>query len=154
MPEISFFSVGWPRSSWRSIVSLKQTFCPRRLTRRNSNGRLYPATLCIFRLYHFLSSAGTSVVSIRNTKSEDGTVRFESWSSSLASAMNVFFDCQHYSTTFRGSNPKVEFSFYGMSLQAIQSLHDYINILCGAGLAEQTVAAAYALEMVTFFLHN
>ncbi|KAJ7188180.1 hypothetical protein C8R46DRAFT_1053930, partial [Mycena filopes] len=63
----------------------------------------------------------------RSTVSPTATVSVEAWSSTLASAMNIFFDCQSYNTRFNGSRPKVDWAFYG--------------------LAEQTVAAAHAYEM-------
>ncbi|KAK7057132.1 carboxypeptidase [Favolaschia claudopus] len=73
-----------------------------------------------------LKRAGTSVVSLKSTAVPPKTVSMDRWTSTLAHAMNSFFDCQSYSTKFT-SRPRVDWSFYG--------------------LAEQTVAAAHAFEM-------
>ncbi|KAJ7045569.1 hypothetical protein C8F04DRAFT_440212 [Mycena alexandri] len=74
-----------------------------------------------------LKRAGTSIVSLKSTVSPTTAVSIETWSSTLAAAMETFFDCQSYNTRFNGSRPKVDWAFYG--------------------LAEQTVAAAHAYEM-------
>ncbi|KAJ7178519.1 hypothetical protein C8R43DRAFT_973576 [Mycena crocata] len=74
-----------------------------------------------------LKRAGTSIVSLKSTVSPTTAVSVETWTSTLACAMNTFFDCQSYSTKFNGGTKKVDWAFYG--------------------LAEQTVAAAHAFEM-------
>nr|GAT56339.1 predicted protein [Mycena chlorophos] len=74
-----------------------------------------------------LKRAGQSVVSVRNTISEDKPVPQFGWTRSLACAVDTFFNCQHYTTKFKTMRPKIEWTFYG--------------------LAEQTVAAAQAFEM-------
>ncbi|EPQ57251.1 hypothetical protein GLOTRDRAFT_137622 [Gloeophyllum trabeum ATCC 11539] len=71
-----------------------------------------------------LKRAGMSVVVIEHVK--HASVRWETWADDTAYAMTVFFDCQSYSETF-GRYGNVRVCFYG--------------------LAEQTVAAAYAFEM-------
>ncbi|KAF7288688.1 DUF2786 domain-containing protein [Mycena chlorophos] len=76
-----------------------------------------------------LKRAGQSVVSVRNTISEDKPVPQFGWTRSLACAVDTFFNCQHYTTKFKTMRPKIEWTFYG--------------------LAEQTVAAAQAFEMAS-----
>ncbi|KAJ3522092.1 hypothetical protein NM688_g8925 [Phlebia brevispora] len=71
-----------------------------------------------------MKRAGMSVVSIRSLF--DSAVRLESWIATVAEAMTMFFDCKVYSTSFSGGF-RLEWTFYG--------------------LAEHTVAAAYAFEM-------
>ncbi|EIN11922.1 hypothetical protein PUNSTDRAFT_132068 [Punctularia strigosozonata HHB-11173 SS5] len=72
-----------------------------------------------------LKRAGMSVVIVRSTK--DTQVMCETWASGAASAVTKFFDCKFYTTTFEQID-RVSYTFYG--------------------LAEQTVAAAHAYEMV------
>ncbi|TCD71482.1 hypothetical protein EIP91_008862 [Steccherinum ochraceum] len=71
-----------------------------------------------------MKRAGMSVVTI--TSLVDGSVRMEGWTSYTANAMEVFFDCKHYTVSHRGGE-RICFHFYG--------------------LAEQTVAAAHGFEM-------
>nr|GAT56340.1 predicted protein [Mycena chlorophos] len=73
-----------------------------------------------------LERAGQSVVAVCSTVSQDKPVVQYGWVGSMACAINVFFNCQHYSTKF-DEPPKIEWTFYG--------------------LAEQTVAAAHAFAM-------
>ncbi|KAJ7783233.1 hypothetical protein B0H16DRAFT_1877633 [Mycena metata] len=81
-----------------------------------------------------LKRAGTSIVSLKSTVSPTTSVSIEAWSSTLAAAMDTFFDCQSYNTRFNGARPKVDWAFYG--------------------LAEQTVAAAHAYEMTYNLILN
>ncbi|KAF7288687.1 DUF2786 domain-containing protein [Mycena chlorophos] len=74
-----------------------------------------------------LERAGQSVVAVCSTVSQDKPVVQYGWVGSMACAIDVFFNCQHYSTKF-DEPPKIEWTFYG--------------------LAEQTVAAAHAFAMV------
>ncbi|KZT28965.1 hypothetical protein NEOLEDRAFT_1128451 [Neolentinus lepideus HHB14362 ss-1] len=71
-----------------------------------------------------LKRAGMSVVIIEHIK--QASVRWETWAADTAYAMTIFFDCQMYTETF-GRYGNVRACFYG--------------------LAEQTVAGAYAFEM-------
>ncbi|KII92588.1 hypothetical protein PLICRDRAFT_89155 [Plicaturopsis crispa FD-325 SS-3] len=75
-----------------------------------------------------LKRAGTSVVAIKSTKSN--SVNLETWAMGVAHAITTFFDCQVYTERIGDDYDigRVQFCFYG--------------------LAEQTVAAAYAFEMV------
>jgi hypothetical protein len=58
--------------------------------------------------------------------------------------MTIFFDCQSYSTAY---DFKVEWAFYGVYFL----VHHYASDSFSAGLAEQTVTAALAFEMVSIF---
>ncbi|TFK54438.1 hypothetical protein OE88DRAFT_1806156 [Heliocybe sulcata] len=71
-----------------------------------------------------LKRAGMSVVIIEHMK--HAAVRWETWAADASYAMTIFFDCQLYTETY-GDRGNVRVCFYG--------------------LAEQTVAAAYAFEM-------
>lgn len=70
--------------------------------------------------------AGSSQVAIRHY--EEKRINMESWSSSLAGAVKIFFDVQCYTETRRQNDPRIVWVFYGLSAN--------------------TVAAALAFEMV------
>ncbi|KAJ7218017.1 hypothetical protein GGX14DRAFT_695970 [Mycena pura] len=68
-------------------------------------------------------------VSIRSTVAADKPVNAQTWVGTLARAIEIYFDCQSYSTRFGDApQPRIDHTFYG--------------------LAEQTVAAVHAFEMV------
>jgi hypothetical protein len=86
------------------------------------------------------------VVSIRCISEPPITVNIERWSSNLAHAMTIFFDCQSYNTAF---DERVDWSFYGVSCIEYSCRFTYSFSI---GLAEQTVTAALAFEMVSMSL--
>lgn len=95
----------------------------------------------------YLLPPACRVVSIRNLVDEDAAVRCETWIRALAKAMTIFFDCKKYSTSFCGG-ARLEWTFYGVFM-ALLTHAEVLTIEARAtGLAEHTVAAAYAFEMV------
>jgi hypothetical protein len=126
-------------------VSPKPIFCHKKATLRSYNGISANHVFTVQLLTNTNPRAGTSVVSVQSAK-EGGSVNFELWASDLSEAMSIFFDCRHYTTTFGRGAERIEFNFYGTYVS--QSPRSPIDVILDIGLAEQTVVAAYAMEMV------
>lgn len=87
-------------------------------------------------------------VSVKRTSDTPGNVNIERWANGLAHAMTIFFDCQFYTTKF---DFRVDWCFYG---DILPEYHQTIIVWLYVGLAEQTVAAAHAFEMVRCFIYS
>ena len=96
-----------------------------------------------------MASPSSRTVTVRCD--QDKAIQVLTWSLTVEAAIDVLFDCKSYSEKFGSDQPnRVDFIFYGdLCFLTLSSWHIQL-ITSYPGLAEQTVAAAYAFEMVRF----